>query len=106
MFSRKRPKHVRATDAPPSEALAQSLAAEGLARDAFARTNALPDEVMRSIEAQFVALEMVPELIAGERPVTTSFIRELHRALTRTQPTYRAFRRFPSNPDWQLRDPR
>ena len=31
MFSRKRggPKHVRATDAPPSEALAQSLAADG-----------------------------------------------------------------------------
>ncbi|MFI5888644.1 DUF3710 domain-containing protein [Actinoplanes sp. NPDC051513] len=28
MFSRKRPKHVRATDAPPSEALAQSLAAD------------------------------------------------------------------------------
>ncbi|WP_433368545.1 DUF3710 domain-containing protein [Actinoplanes sp. CA-142083] len=28
MFSRKRPKHVRAADAPPSEALAQSLAAD------------------------------------------------------------------------------
>jgi len=69
---------------------AQSLAAEGIVRDALARTTTLPDEVMRRIEAQFVALEMAPELISGDRPLTTSFIRELHRALTQTQATYRA----------------
>jgi hypothetical protein len=70
----------------------QALVAEGITADAVARAGdgALPMDVLQTIQTQYEALEFLAEVARSGRQLSTSLIRELHVALTRTQRTYTA----------------
>lgn len=66
-----------------------TLVAEGFTRDVVERAGGRVDEsVLATLRAQRDSLEMVLDFVQGGRRLSVSFIRELHAALTRTQPTY------------------
>lgn len=71
--------------------LTKTLVAEGLTSEVVARAGTeLPQGVLRMLEAQFEGLEMVVEYVRDDRPLTTSFIKELHALITRAQTHYDA----------------
>ena len=69
----------------------ETLVAEGLTREAIARGGGeLSPGVLPMLQAQMEGLEMVTEYVRSEFPLTTSFIKQLHALITRTQTTYEA----------------
>lgn len=65
-----------------------ALAEVGLeAMDEFRAEGRLTSEARLLIEDQRAALEMVMDLVGGQRELTSSYIRELHRGLTEHQDT-------------------
>ncbi|MDE0231227.1 MAG: Fic family protein [bacterium] len=67
----------------------ETLVADGLTREAMARAGGDP-EVLPMLQAQMEGLEMVTEYVRDDRPLTTSFVKELHALITRTQLFYDA----------------
>jgi Fic family protein len=66
--------------------LTLTLVAEGFAREIIERAGGRVDEQTReTLVAQRESLEMVVDFVRDERRLSTSFIKELHAALTRTQ---------------------
>lgn len=69
--------------------LTLTLVAEGFTRDVIERAGGSIDERTRAtLEAQRESLTMVQDFVNSQRPLTKSFVRELHAAITRTQDTY------------------
>lgn len=69
--------------------LTETLVAEGLTREVVARAGGeLPPGVLPMLEAQFEGLEMVVEYVRDDRPLMTSFLKELHALITRAQTHY------------------
>ena len=67
----------------------ETLVAEGLTREAMAKAGGDP-EVLPMLRAQLEGLEMVTEYVRDHRLLTTSFVKELHALITRTQQFYDA----------------
>ncbi len=67
----------------------ETLVAEGLTAEAMARAGGDP-EVLPMLQAQMEGLNMVTEYVGAGFPLTTSFIKELHALITRTQQFYDA----------------
>jgi Fic family protein len=66
--------------------LTLTLVAEGFAREVIERADGRVDEqTLETLVAQRESLEMVVDFVRDERQLSTSFIKELHAALTRTQ---------------------
>lgn len=71
--------------------LTLTLVAEGFTKDVVERAQGRLDERTRAtLEAQRDSLLMVQDFVRSNRPLSKSFIRELHAAITRTQHTYSA----------------
>lgn len=71
--------------------LTEELVAVGLTREVVARAGGeLSPGVLPMLEAQLEGLEMVVEYVRDDRPLTTSFIKELHALITRSQTRYDA----------------
>ncbi len=70
----------------------EALVAEGITAEAVGHANSgsLDEDVLEIIRSQYEALQFLAELAREQRPLTTSLIRQLHVALTRTQQTYSA----------------
>ena len=69
----------------------ETLVVEGFNPEVGARVDsALSDGVLEMIESQLAGLDMVTEYIRQGHPLTTSFIKELHALITRTQRFYEA----------------
>jgi Fic family protein len=69
----------------------ETLVAEGLTREAIARSGGeLSEGVLDMIAAQLDGLNMVTEYVQQDYPLTTSFIKELHALITRAQSFYDA----------------
>ncbi len=69
----------------------EALVAEGLTADVAARSpGSIDEDVLDVISSQYDALTFLAEVAREQRPLTVYFVRELHVALTRTQPTYTA----------------
>ena len=69
----------------------ETLVAEGLTREAVARAGGeVSQGVLAMLEAQFEGLQLTTEYVRDDRPLTTSFIRELHALITRAQVDYEA----------------
>ncbi|WP_192581358.1 Fic family protein [Micromonospora sp. AMSO12t] len=69
----------------------EALVAEGISQGVIERTGgSVGAEALSVIKDQYEALEFVSESARGERPFSTSFIRELHALITRHQLTYDA----------------
>lgn len=72
-------------------ALTETLVAEGLTMEAVARAGGeLPAGVLPMLAAQYEGLELVTEYVRSDLPLTTSFVKELHALITRTQTHYDA----------------
>lgn len=72
----------------------EALVAEGLSAEVAAREGGVDEAALETISAQFDALTFLAESSREGRPLSTSFIRELHVALCRTQATYEARDQF------------
>lgn len=73
----------------------QTLAAEGLTREAAARAGGeVSPGVLAMLEAQLEGLDMATEYVREDRPLTSSFIKQLHAMITRAQPDYEATDQF------------
>ena len=71
--------------------LTLTLVAEGFTRDVVERARGeVSDTTLATIKAQRDSLAMVLEFVGQDRKLTPSLIKELHQAVTQTQPTYRA----------------
>ena len=71
--------------------VAKTLVAQGLTREAIARSGGeLSPGVLPMLQAQMEGLNMVTEYVGADYPLTTSFIKELHALITRTQEFYDA----------------
>jgi len=71
--------------------LTLTLVAEGFTRDVIERAGGVVDErTLATLRAQMDTLNMVVDFVRASRPLTPSFIKELHQAITRTQNTYTA----------------
>ena len=71
--------------------LTEKLVAEGLTKEVVTRASGeLPPDVLPTLEAQLEGLEMVVEYVQFEYPLTTSFVKETHALITRTQTHYDA----------------
>ena len=69
--------------------LTLTLVAEGFTRDVVERAGGQIDErTLATLRAQMDSLGLVLEFVRSERPLGSSFLRELHQAITRTQDTY------------------
>lgn len=70
----------------------EALVAEGITADAVARVadGAVTEDVLAVVRAQYDTLQFLVESARDGRDVSISLIKELHVALTRTQPTYTA----------------
>ncbi len=75
-----------------TEAVTLTLIEKGLdaALISHGDTNLDPADVVLRIQDHQTALEGLYQFISGERPLGTSYIKELHQVLTAHQPTYRA----------------
>jgi fido (protein-threonine AMPylation protein) len=70
--------------------LTLTLVAEGFTRDVIERhSGRIDDSTRATLEAHRDSLEMVLDYVRHDRPLSVSFVRELHSAITRTQQTYR-----------------
>lgn len=73
----------------------QTLVAEGLTREAAARAGGeVSPGVLAMLEAQLEGLDMATEYVREDRPLTSSFIKQLHALITRAQPDYEAADQF------------
>jgi len=72
----------------------EALVAEGLSAEVASREGGIDEGALETIRTQFDALTFLAESSREGRPLTTSFIRELHVALCRTQGTYEARDQF------------
>jgi Fic family protein len=72
----------------------EALVAEGLTLEAAAKEGGISPDTLEVIHAQLDALDLMVHSVQSRRPLTTSFIRELHSAITRHQLTYRARDQF------------
>ena len=72
----------------------EALVAEGLSAEVASREGGIDEGALETIRAQFDALTFLAESSREGRPLTTSFIRELHVALCRTPGTYEAKDQF------------
>lgn len=71
--------------------LTLTLVAEGFTREVVERSGGrVTDATLATLKAQRDSLDMVLDFVRAHRPLTPSFIKELHAALTRTQATYHA----------------
>ena len=69
--------------------LTLTLVAEGFTRDVIEREGGrVDDRTLATLRAQMDSLAMVLDFVHQKRSLTTSFIKELHHAMTRTQDTY------------------
>lgn len=69
----------------------EQLVAEGLTREAVARAGGeLSEGVLAMLQAQFEGLQLAAEYVREDWPLTTSFIRQLHALITRSQMYYEA----------------
>ena len=70
----------------------ETLIERGIAADVIARSSGVqrPERVARIIQSQRDALEGLFAFVQGERPLSTSYIKELHAAITRHQETTEA----------------
>ena len=69
----------------------EQLVAEGLTREAVARAGGqVSERVLSMLEDQFEGLELVIEYVREHSPLTTSFIKQLHALITRSQFEYDA----------------
>ncbi|HET8640736.1 MAG TPA: Fic family protein [Pseudonocardiaceae bacterium] len=72
----------------------EALVAEGITRQAAAREGGISEDTLAIINSQLEALEMLVDAVQAERPLTTYFVKELHAAIARNQPTYDARDQF------------
>lgn len=72
----------------------EALVAEGLSAEVAAREGGIDEDALATIRTQFDALTFLSESARQGRPLTISFIRELHVALCRNQTTYQARTQF------------
>ena len=69
----------------------RALVAEGLTKDVVFRSGGeVSDGVLATIQTQLAGLELVIDYVKDERSLSSSFIKELHSLITRTQDTYDA----------------
>ena len=69
----------------------ETLVAEGLTREAIARAGGdVSQGVLAMLEAQFEGLQLTTDHVRDDRPLTTSFVKELHALITRAQVDYEA----------------
>lgn len=69
--------------------LTLTLVAEGFTRDVVERAGGkVDDRTLATLRAQMDSLEMVLDFVREARPLSRSFIKELHQAITRTQDSY------------------
>jgi len=71
----------------------EALVAEGITREVAAREG-ISEDTLATVNAQLDALQLLVEAVREKRPLTSSFIKELHAAITRNQPTYDARDQF------------
>ncbi len=74
--------------------MTEALVAEGLSAEVAAREGGIDEDALVTINTQFDALVFLAESARVGRPLTSSFIRELHVALCRNQKTYAANTQF------------
>lgn len=72
----------------------EALVAEGLTLEAAARAGGIAEETLDVIHSQLDALQLLVAAVKSGRELTSSFIKELHSAITRTQLTYKARDQF------------
>ncbi len=71
--------------------LTLKLVAEGVTRDVVERSGGqVDDRTLATLRAHMESLGLVVEFVSDQRTLSTSFVKELHQALTRTQDTYTA----------------
>jgi Fic family protein len=70
--------------------ITEALVAEGITRQAVAREGDISEDTLAIVNSQLNALDMLVDTVRAGRPLTVSFIKELHAAITRTQATYDA----------------
>ena len=69
----------------------EALVAEGFSQEVVERAGGeVSRDTLAVIHDQYEALEFVSEAARGERPLSVSFIRELHQMISRHQETYEA----------------
>lgn len=68
----------------------EALVAEGITRQAAAREGGISEDTLAIINSQLDALAMLVDAVQAGRQLTSSFIKELHAAITRSQATYEA----------------
>lgn len=68
----------------------EALVAEGITRQAVAREGDISEDTLAIINSQLSALDLLVETVRVNRPLTLSFVKELHAAITRSQATYDA----------------
>lgn len=73
-----------------SRGVTEALVAEGITRQAAAREGGISEDTLAVIHSQLEALELLVDAVQAGRPLTTYFVKELHAAIARNQPTYDA----------------
>jgi fido (protein-threonine AMPylation protein) len=68
----------------------EALVAEGLTSEAANRAAGIHEDTLLIIRSQYEALEYLAELARRGNGITVRVIRELHKIITRNQPTYEA----------------
>lgn len=71
----------------------EALVAEGITREVAAREG-ISEDTLAIVNDQLDALELLVAAVRECRPLTASFLKELHAAITRSQPTYDARDQF------------
>jgi fido (protein-threonine AMPylation protein) len=72
----------------------EALVAGGLTLEAAAREGGISADTLEVIHSQLDALELMVDAVNSGRPLSASFIKELHAAITRNQHTYTARDQF------------
>lgn len=79
-----------------SHGVTEALVAEGLVREVVARAGGalkegeLNEDAFVTIKTQFEALEFLAESVKTGRDLSVAFVKQLHVAITRNQPAYKA----------------
>lgn len=68
----------------------EALVAEGVTAEVAARHGEVSEHTLDMIRTQLNALELLTEIVRASRSLTVFTIRELHQAITASQPTYEA----------------
>ncbi|HCT81838.1 MAG TPA: hypothetical protein DGT23_35720 [Micromonosporaceae bacterium] len=74
--------------------ITEALVAEGITRQVVAREGGISEDTLAIVNSQLDALDMLVDAVRVGRPLTVSFIKELHAAITRSQATYDARDQF------------